>query len=400
MSEKNLFGAVALCVNHLAGFVDLVILPIWVGVLSQHYKNDPQQAGAIVSLFLVGQVLASIIVSPRYDRINKRRMAAAFGFLLGALCMFMCSQAGTFIVLAILHFIAGLAVGSALSLTHGTIGRSENPHRLFAIASLSLGVFSILFYVIVNPLIIKFGGQLLFQFIAGLNLLGAVGSILFFPSYAKTVRLQEYEAARVDSGGGHTRLPPIVWFTVAGLMGMAMITAMASAFFERLGIASGYRPESINLILLINGILLLTPPILAAILQKYLRVRTVAMAGIIFQALVVIIIYTSSNFWQYALVAWGVGFAAIFTHTFLFGYLAYMDPSGRVVAANPAVIMTGSMLGPFIGGTLVKLFGFPAIACFVFVWNLLILLICFRRIKDVSPEQMSASAAIETSPVS
>jgi predicted MFS family arabinose efflux permease len=381
---KNYPGAVVLCINHLAGFVDLVILPIWVGVLVQNYKNDPQQAGGIVSLFLVGQVVASIIVSPRYDRIVNRRMAAALGFLLGAICMFISSQAESFIVLAALHFIAGLTVGSALSLTHGTIGRSENPHRLFAIASLSLGTFAILFYVVVNPLIIKFGGKLLFQFITGLNLLAAVSSLLFFPSYEKTARLQEYEAARVNNGGGHARIPLMAWFTIAGLMGMAMVTAMASAFYERLGIASGYSPERVNLILLINGILLLTPSIFAAILQKFLRVRTVAMAGIIFQALVVIIIYTSSNFWQYSLVAWGLGFAAVFTHTFLFGYLAHMDPSGRVVAANPAIIMTGSMLGPFIGGTLVTNFGYHAIAYFVVVWNALILFICFRRITEFS----------------
>ena len=164
--RKNLGGAVVLCVNHLAGFVDLVILPIWVGVLVQYYKNSPQQAGAVVSLFLVGQVLASLVLSTRFDRIHKRHLFASIGYLLAAVCMFLMVQITAFSAMALLHLIAGLSVGTGLSVTDGTIGHSENPHRLFAIASLSLGVFAILFYVLVNPIIIKQGGQrvLLFYF--------------------------------------------------------------------------------------------------------------------------------------------------------------------------------------------------------------------------------------------
>lgn len=137
----------------------------------------------------------------------------------------------------------------------------------------------------------------------------------------------------------------------------------------------------------------MSPSILAALLQKALKVRTVAAAGIIFQALVVTLIYTSNNFWVYALPSWGVGFAAVFVHTFLFGYLASLDPSGRVVAANPAVMMTGSMLGPFIGGTLVQYFGYSSIALFVLIWNALILLVCFRRITPVEIRPSTAAVA-------
>ena len=398
--RRNIFGNIALCINHLAGFVDLVIIPIWVGVLVQHYKNNPQQAGAVVSLFLVGQVLASIILSPKFDRIKKKRQIAAVGYLLAAACMFFMVQTTTFPVMALLHFIAGLSVGVGLSITEGTIGHSENPHRLFAIASLSLGTFAILFYIFINPVIISHGGHILFYFITILMFVSFLSTLFAFPSYEKTDRKLKYEAKMVEDGGRHAKIPVMVWFVIAGLMGMAMITAMASSFFERYGIASGYSPEKVNMILLINGIILLTPSICAAFLQKYLKVRTVAIGGIIFQALVVILIYTSNSFLMYASPAWGIGFAAIFVHTFLFGYLAHMDPSGRVVAANPAVMMTGSMLGPFIGGTLVQYFGFQSIAIFVAVWNALILFICFWRIKEVelSPSIVTAPGLVTSDP--
>jgi predicted MFS family arabinose efflux permease len=51
----------------------------------------------------------------------------------------------------------------------------------------------------------------------------------------------------------------------------------------------------------------------------------------------------------------------IFTHTFAFGLLSKLEGSGRALAATPAMLMVGSAIGPILGGTLVKFFGYPAI---------------------------------------
>ena len=58
----------------------------------------------------------------------------------------------------------------------------------------------------------------------------------------------------------------------------------------------------------------------------------------------------------------------IFTHTFLFGLLSRLDPSGRAVAATPAMMMVGSCIGPALGGGLVAGLGYPGLgsaACVV-----------------------------------
>ena len=52
--STSTFGHVALIVAHCAGMVDLVALPVWVGTLIQYYKLDPQQAGGLATLFLIG----------------------------------------------------------------------------------------------------------------------------------------------------------------------------------------------------------------------------------------------------------------------------------------------------------------------------------------------------------
>jgi hypothetical protein len=49
----------------------------------------------------------------------------------------------------------------------------------------------------------------------------------------------------------------------------------------------------------------------------------------------------------------------IFTHTFAFGLLSRLEGTGRALAATPAMLMVGSAVGPLLGGTLVKFFGYP-----------------------------------------
>ena len=51
-------GHLTLIVAHCAGMVDLVALPVWVGTLIQHHKLDPQQAGGLATLFLIGASLS------------------------------------------------------------------------------------------------------------------------------------------------------------------------------------------------------------------------------------------------------------------------------------------------------------------------------------------------------
>jgi hypothetical protein len=48
----------------------------------------------------------------------------------------------------------------------------------------------------------------------------------------------------------------------------------------------------------------------------------------------------------------------IFTHTFLFGLIARLDPSGRALASTPAMMMTGSAIGPALAGSVAMRAGF------------------------------------------
>ena len=347
-------GCVALMVAHCAGMVDLVALSIWVGALIAHYGFDPQRAGGLPTLFLGGAVLASITLAPRIQRL-RGRWVAAIGFGISALTFWIAASVTGYAQLAVLHAIAGVAAGAGLSVTHGTIARSANPHRLFAIVGMALGVFAIVFLAGTPQLIAALGGSALFYAFAAVMALGAMASLLAFP------------APETTSGAGVRAAKPaallqVLWFGIVGISCMTLVQAMIFSFLEPAGLRRGFDQASINGVLIALGLVNLLPAALAALLQKRLAARKVLLAGPVIQLALGAAIMTSRVFEPYAFGAAFFAAVMIFTHTFAFGLLARLDLSGRALTGTPAMLMIGSAIGPFLGGTLVNAFGYESLA--------------------------------------
>ena len=351
-NTENWRGRAVLMIAHCAGMVDLVALPVWVGALISEYHFDPQRAGALATLFLLGAVASSLFFAPRFNRIPAR-LAAACGFAVAALAFFAAAFESSFGLLAPLHAIAGAAAGCGLSFTHGAIGRAANPHRLFAIVSLALGVFAIVFLGATPNLIAAVGGPALFKVFAGVMAVAAIASAVGFPDVPRL--------ATQGASGEIGALRPAVWFGIAGVSCMALTQAMMFSFVERIGMDRGFGREAVTGVLIALGFVNLFPAPLAAVLERRLSPSLVLMAGPIVQAGLALAISTAGAFALYA--APTIFFAAvmIFTHTFAFGALAKLDRSSRALAATPATLMIGGAIGPILGGTLVGMFGYGSL---------------------------------------
>lgn len=348
-------GRAALMVAHCAGMVDLVALSVWVGTLIAHYGLDPQQAGGLPTLFLLGVVLASVVLAPRIQRLPGR-WVASIGFGVSALGFWMAAGTTQYAQLAVLHAVSGVAAGAALSVTHGTIARSANPHRLFAIVGMALGVFAVIFLAGTPQLIAALGGSTLFLAFAGVMAVGALTSLLAFPS------LDAASPGNAHPATTPAPFPTVVWFGIAGIACMTLVQAMTFSFLEGVGAERGFGRQAINGVLIALGLVNLLPAALAALLQKRLSPRKVLLAGPVLQVALAATIMVSPVFGPYAVAASLFAAVMIFTHTFAFGLLARLDASGRALAATPAMLMIGSAIGPFLGGTLVKASGYEALA--------------------------------------
>ena len=394
MTTTQSFGGKAvLTLAHVAGMVDMVALPVWIGTLVQHYRYNAQQAGITVTLFLLGVLVASLFVSPAFNRLPRKPMAAG-GFALAAVAFFFAARqpvaADSFAALAMLHVAAGLGVGSALSFTHGSIGRSANPHRLFAVANVALGVFAVFFLGGVPQLVQAVGAASLFWVCSAVMLVAAVVTALAFPALpADVANLRSAPQAML-------RIPSAAWIMAGVVVCLTLNQAMVFSFIERIGSDRGFGVDRVNGVLIALGLVNLTPGVLAALLQKRLSPLTVGMLGPIGQALLALVIVNASGFVPYALATCLYTFMIIFTHAFLFGLLAQLDPSGRAVAATPAMMMVGSCIGPALAGGLVHGIGYGAIgvaACVVAAVAVVAMLQVRRRVAQMPGQAAPVLAA-------
>lgn len=373
-------GIFALMLAHVAGMLDLVALPVWVGTLISLYGFAPQQAGGLATLFLLGASVASMFLAPRFNRI-KPKSAAVLGFAVACIAFALASRQTAFEVLAPLHLVGGLAAGVALSSTHGTIGHAANPHRTFAFAGLAIGIFGIIFLGAAPAIIDANGGHMLFVLFAIVMAVAALAGLFFFPRVTRHTVSDEVEEAKA-AGRKPPPLGAAVWFSIVAIALMCMTQAMTLSFFERVGEHRGFTLQMITVSLVVYGIVTLFPAPIAALLERKIAATTVISIFPIFQALFAMIAMSTSNYVLYTASGALMAFTIIFVHTFAFGMLARLDPTGRAVAGTPAMLMAGSAIAPFLGGTLVQFIGFEAIG-YAAIVLVLIELFCFNQTRRI-----------------
>lgn len=373
---KFITGRITLAIAHCAGLIDLIALPLWIGALVGAYALDPQEAGFLLTLFLIGVVISSVLIAPFFDKLQGR-WVACLAYAGASLALFEIMETRDFVRIAISHGLGGLCVGAALSIKDGTVARSENPHRLFAILGTALGTFALVFLSVMPSVMTVQGGAVVFLAFSGMMAIASVFSLFAYPDLAKNTEITKETDGKSSS-------PELgIWYGVAGLCLMSVIQAMSFSFLEQAGLNQGYAVENINAILATLGLINLIISILAGVLQHRIATQWVLKFGPLAQGLLVFVVYTGDNFYAYAISGSLFVSMMIFTHIFAFGYLAKLEPTGRVLAGTPAMIMTGAAIGPILGGTLVKTVGYEGVG-YAAIVIAVAAFACFQRLHKLS----------------
>ena len=374
---EGFVGRGALLIGHAAGMLDLVSLPIWVGVLIQFRHMSPAQAGLLITAYMTGVFLTSVSLAPRFNRLQPRLIAIA-GFIVGALAFFAIVHLNGFAALLPAHFVAGIGAGSALSMVHGTISRSVRPHRLFAIVNFGVAIFSIVFFVTV-PDLVQHRPDTVFYVLSGLLVLGALASATAFPTPPAET------AGRFGQAAATPATVPFRLAIVLAFVGVALLSTgqgQIYAFLERIGAWRDFSSSDIGHMLVISGFLNLLAPIVAALLENKVPRLTAICVALLVHAGIAVTVSRSTGFLPYAVAGSLLVFMTIFSHTFMFGTISKLDPSGRAASSTPAMLTLGAAVGPALGGAVVEFAGFPAVglvsaavliasaACFVLIGTL------------------------------
>lgn len=348
-------GRTVLTLAHVAGMIDMVALPLWIGTLMQHYGYTAPQAGITVTAFLAAVAATSLLLARRFTNLPRWAQAPsgfALGLLAFALVMFQPVGAEGHQLVMTLHVLAGVGVGMALSITHGQIGRSENPHRLFAIVNIALGMFAIIFLAGVPQLIATFGAKALFFVIALIMGVATAVTWMGYPREQTPLKMSMVTPVPMHRAA---------YLLIGTVVCLCLNQAMVFSFVERIGVGRGFGVGPVNGVLIATGLVNLIPGALAALLQKHLSALSVGIVGPLVQAVLAVVLSSSPTFLPYAVASGMYVAVVIFTHVFVFGLLSQLDASGRTVAATPAMMMLGSCTGPAIGGLMVNILGFEGI---------------------------------------
>ena len=382
----GLKGRISLVLCNCAGMIDIVALPVWVGiVLIGQYGLDPQRAGALATFFLGAVVASSLFFSPRIDRIRST-IAVPAGFGVAAAAFFALAATRDYGTMAALHIIGGLAVGCGMSFTHSVIGSSANPHRLMAIAFTALSLVSFGFLSSVPQLVISKGGGMMFVVLGSIMLVAALFAMPGFP-------VRQAGLSRNGKPVMHAPLSRGVWFAMIGTILLTMSHSMMSSFLEPMGLAHGFSKQQILAVFVAIGVVNLFPGLLAAFFERKVAAGAVMIGGPALQGILALVLTQSPTFALFALAASAFPAVLIFTHTFVFGFLARNDPSTRAVAATSVVAMTGSAIGPSLGGLVAHNLGYASIG-----WSVAVVasvgVFCFWQAQRGAPRTIPAATAV------
>ncbi len=382
----------ALMLGHVAGMLDLIILPLWVSGLMTGFGFGAASVGSLVTLYLAGTLCANALLARRFDSLPPR-VVAGTGFVVAALAFIMMTEvkswdeASHYSLLAILNFVAGAGAGAGLATIHGLIGRSINPHRLFAFVNFGISIWAIVFFGATPGLMARFGVNGLFAIVAGM-FIAAVAAMLF----GLPRRVPEKRQLQSDRAG--TTAPPVVLaLCFAGVVFLQAGQAMTNSFVERIGNYRGFTSSQIEWVLIAASVLVLISPLIAGLLQNKLAPLTVAIGGLLFHGCLCATVSTSTSFVPYAIATSMMVMTVVFVHTFVFGLLAALEPSGRTNAATPSMLMIGTAVGPSVGGFMAQAFGFSSIGFAAFV-SACLGAACFFLVRRKLAHQTTATVAV------
>lgn len=351
-------GWISLVLCHCSGLIDLVAMPVWIGiVLIGMYGLSPQSAGTLVSCFLGAAVISSAIVSPRVNRI-RGALAVPLGYGVAAAAFIGMATTRDYNTMIVLHLVGGLGVGVGLSMAHATMGASSNPHRLIAVAFFVLTLVSLGFLGGVSKLVVAYGGPTLFLALGCMMLVTALFAIVGFPS-------RRTDVLHADASIHQGKLPRVVWLAMIGTSFALLNHSMMFGFVERVGDAHGFSRAQLMNTMLAIGLVNLSPGILATWFEKKISPKVVIVFGPAIHAMLCLMLTQTTLYTVYTVGACLFPVVMTFTHTFIFGYLARLDPSGRAVGATPVMLMTGSAIGPFLGGAVAQRFGYESLGWIV-----------------------------------
>lgn len=370
----DLSYAVTLAAVFISGFASaglMVIKPLIVGALIDHYHFTPSKAGFVAGIEMAGIGIAAFIVAAFGGAWN-RRLVMMTGATIGILGSLVPIFMESYWPILVARLLAGMGSGFIASIVLATIGTTRDPDRTF-------GLYYMLTYFS-SALMMPAGLWAITHYAVpgGYALLAVVLAIVYVTAW----RIPAAPPTLIRTAGS-AHLPPFPLMSSALVLGVSLCFWMGMggvwAFVERLAGAAGMDTLDIGSVLSIGPLFSVAGAFTASVLHTRfgrfpILVATVAtgaagtiMVGIVHQPLAYTVgVLAISYIWPMFL-------------AYLGGAMSAIDPSGRVIAMSVTSQTIGMAVGPAFAGVIAGRYGYEGIAvlglvCFMATFPLMALL--------------------------
>ena len=342
-NQESVSYLAALMAGYFVGAQSIALIPFWMGTIVEGFAVDEQTAGGLATLQLGVLGAVALLLSAGVHRINRQRfiqLGVALS-IAGNLVSIYAFSLRSLELLFVARTVAGVGEGLALATATALAAGTANPIRTFSLLNGCMAIMAGIVFLGLPTLIRHFAAP---GFFAAMMAAGVLAASLSRYLSGSTSLAPAAQNRTVNWAFG---LRSWLVLTMLGLC--AIVTGGVWAFAERVGINSVRL--SLQTVGTVMAVAAFAAP-LGPLIANFIGTRFGHTVPVVTGAVLYIGVAFAFGF-AFTLPIFVVGaishaIISVFLATYLSAYMAYLDPSGRVAAASPALISAGNALGPSV----------------------------------------------------
>jgi predicted MFS family arabinose efflux permease len=331
----------------VAAFVRL-LQPVLISSLIDGLRWSPARAGLIASAEMAGLALAGLLMGGVGMRWRRRAVIVA-GAALGVIGSVVPSVVHYYPVVLASRLVTGGGAGLILSVVMALLGASRNPERAYAINFFALFTASSLFFLPACGVVAHYGAS------GGYTL-----QAILLASVWLTVRWCPEIGTRGSEDATWRQPVPIIGAVL--ILSISVVFSIGDgalwAFVHRLGLNDGLSAQQIAIVLSVAQLAFIAGSVGASVLEVRLGRAAPILAAIAVTGTSAILLGRSGGAGIFAAAVVSFGFAKVFFLTYVNGWMAALDPAGRIVALGVTSQTLGLAVGPAVAGMMVEHTGY------------------------------------------
>jgi predicted MFS family arabinose efflux permease len=329
-------------VSMVVGAMFFLLMPMYIGALSDYAGFTNQQIGNLTFFELSGVALASLSSLFWIRRIDWR---IVFGVSCASLVV---SNALSildheFYWLIGTRILAGLGEGSLLCIGYAALGDTKEVDRNFGFSVIGQILTPALFFVMLPGWLSQYGLSTIFM----VQLVCALLALLLVPLFPPAGVERDSEVSLFQIGR----------FPLLGLLGSMLYYIGVTAvwgFIERMGVEEGFASQEIANVLAVSLVASVFGAVLASVIGVRFTRHWPMVVSLAVQLIALMLLVSGMSFLTYAVAIIFYSLGWNLWMPYQLSSISQVDDSGRIMGIVPLAQAFGVSLGPLIAGQLLN----------------------------------------------